>query len=76
LRWLLNTKTLTGQIRSLLSGAFFLLACLRDQDRGGFFGGPAFFNQSELFEYFTNCSDWLDGGRPSGGGGGTFVLIM
>jgi len=23
-----------------------------------------FFNQSEIFEYFLNCFDWLDKSRP------------
>jgi len=34
----------------------------------------AFFNQSELFESFLNCSDWLDKIRPFTTA--TFVLIM
>jgi len=25
-----------------------------------FFGGPAFFSQSRLFENFSDCSDWMD----------------
>jgi len=31
----------------------------------GLFGGRLFSSQSELFEKFSNCSDWLDKGRPS-----------
>jgi len=41
-----------------------LSACLHDQNKSGFFEGPAFSNQSELFENFSNCSEWLDS-RPS-----------
>jgi len=29
------------------------------------FGGPAFSNQSGLFEYFLNCSDWLNESQSS-----------
>jgi len=39
-----------------------------------FLEGRLFFNQSEIFEYFLNCSDWLDKSRPSTEA--TFVLIM
>jgi len=39
-----------------------------------FLEGRLFSNQPELFEYFLNCSDWLDQGRPSKKA--TFVLIM
>jgi len=48
-----------------------LLACLQNQSKSGFFGGPAFSNQSGHFE---NFSDWLDNSRPSKKD--TFVLIM
>jgi len=50
------------------------LACLHDQNKSSFFGGSAFCTQSELFEYFLNCSDWMDKSRPSKKA--TFVLIM
>jgi len=30
-----------------------------------FLEGRSFSNQSELFEYFLNCSIWLDKSRPS-----------
>jgi len=30
-----------------------------------FFEGPTFFSQSELFDYFLNCSEWLAKSRPS-----------
>jgi len=33
-----------------------------------------FFSQSEVFEFFLNCSDWLDKSRPSKKD--TFVLII
>jgi len=33
-----------------------------------------FSNQSKFFEYFLNCSDWLDKSRLSSKA--TFVLIM
>jgi len=33
-----------------------------------------FSNQSELFQYFLNCSEWLDKSRPYKNV--TFVLIM
>jgi len=39
-----------------------------------FFGGPAFFQPSELFENFSDCSDWLDKSRPFKKV--TFVLIL
>jgi len=39
-----------------------------------FLEGRLFSNQSELFEYFLNCSDWLDKSRTSTKT--TFVLIM
>jgi len=35
------------------------------ENRNGFFGGPAFSSQSELFESFSNCHDWLNKSRPS-----------
>jgi len=38
-----------------------------------FLEGRLFSSQSELFEYFLNCSDWLDKSRPSKKA--TFVLI-
>jgi len=44
-----------------------LLACLHDQSKSGYFGGPA-------FENFSDCSDWLDKCRPSKKA--TFILIM
>jgi len=30
-----------------------------------FLEGWLFSNQSEIFEYFLNCYDWLDKSRPS-----------
>jgi len=39
------------------------LACLHDQNKNGFFGGPAFSSQSELFENFSDCSEWIDKSR-------------
>jgi len=50
------------------------IACLHDQNKSGFFGGPALSSQSELFEYFLNSSNWLDESQPSKKA--TFVLIM
>jgi len=42
-----------------------LLACLHDQNKIGFFGGPGFFPPNKrFFENFKN-SDWLDKSRPS-----------
>jgi len=41
------------------------IACLHDQTKSGFFGGQTFSSQSELFEFFLNCSDWLDKSWPS-----------
>jgi len=41
------------------------LACLHDQNKSGFFGGPAFFLPSDLFDNFSDCSDWPDKSRPS-----------
>jgi len=38
-----------------------------------FLEGRLFSNQSELFQYFLNSSDWLDKSRPSKKA--TFVLI-
>jgi len=40
------------------------IACLHDQNKSGFFGGPDFSSQSGLFENFSDCSDWLDKSRP------------
>jgi len=39
-----------------------------------FLEGLLFFSQSELFENFLDCSDWLDKSRPFKKA--TFVLIM
>jgi len=36
--------------------------------------GQLFSSQSEIFEYFLNCSDWLDKNLPSKKA--TFVLIL
>jgi len=41
------------------------LACLHDQNKSGFFGGPAFSSQSELFDNFSDCFDWPDKSRAS-----------
>jgi len=51
-----------------------LVACLLDQSKSDFFGGPAFFRQSGLFENFSDCSDLVDKSRPFKMA--TFVLIM
>jgi len=59
---------------SLISKTGSLLACLHDQNKSDFFGGPAFSNQSGHFENFQDCSDWPDKSRPSKKS--TFVLIM
>jgi len=50
------------------------VACLHDQNKSSFFGGPVFSSQSELFENFSNCSDWLKKSRSFKKA--TFVLIM
>jgi len=42
-----------------------VLACSYDQNKTGFLEGRLFSSQPELFEYFLNCSDWLDKSRPS-----------
>jgi len=42
-----------------------LLVCLHNQNKSGFFGGPAFFQPIRHFESFSNYSDWLDKSRPS-----------
>jgi len=47
---------------------------LHDQNKSDFFGRPAFFSQSGLFENFSDCSDWLDKSRPSKKA--TIVLIV
>jgi len=39
-----------------------------------FFEGWLFSSQSDLFENFSDCSDWQDKSRPSKKA--TFVLIM
>jgi len=39
-----------------------------------FFEGRLFSSQLQLFEYFLNCSDWLDKSRPLKKA--TFALIM
>jgi len=39
-----------------------------------FLEGRLFSSQSELFENFLNCSDWLDKSRPSKKA--AFALIM
>jgi len=51
-----------------------LLACLHDQNKMAFLEGRLFSSQSDVFENFTNHSDWLDKSRPSKKS--TFVLIM
>jgi len=50
------------------------LTCLHDQNKSGFLEGRLFSSQSELYEYFLNCSDWLGKSQPSKKA--TFVLIM
>jgi len=50
------------------------ISCLHDQNKSGFLEGRLFSSQSELFEHFFNCSDWLDKSRPSKKA--SFVLIM
>jgi len=51
-----------------------LIACLHVQNKSGFLEGQLFSSQSELFEAFSGCSDWLEKSRPSKKA--TFVLIM
>jgi len=43
-----------------------LLGCLHDQNKGGFFEGPAFFSQSGLFENFQIIAliGWIKAGTP------------
>jgi len=36
-----------------------------DQNKSGFFEGPAFFQPIRAFQYFLNCSEWLDKSRLS-----------
>jgi len=48
-----------------LEKLLIFLACLHDHNKSSFFGGSAFSSLSELFDYFLNCSDWLDKSRPS-----------
>jgi len=50
------------------------IACIHDQNKSGFFGGPAFPSQSELFDNLSDCSDWPDKSQPYKKA--TFVLIM
>jgi len=50
------------------------LACLHDQNKNGFFGGPLLFSQSEQFEKFSKIPDWLEKSRLSKKA--TFALIM
>jgi len=50
------------------------LACLHNLNKRGFFGGPAFIQQSEKSEKFSKSPDWLEKSRPSKKA--TFVLIM
>jgi len=50
------------------------LACLHDQNKMAFLKGRLLSSQSELFENFSNCSDWLNKIRPSKKA--TFVLIV
>jgi len=35
------------------------------KNKVAFLEGRLFSNHSELFEIFSNCSDWLDRSRPS-----------
>jgi len=50
--------------KALLFHVNFLLACLHDQNKIGFFGEPAF-QPIRAFEYFLNCPDWMDKSQPS-----------
>jgi len=49
------------------------IACLHDQNKSGFFGGPAFIQPIKSNLNFQS-SDWLEKSRPSKEA--TFVLIM
>jgi len=69
---MLNVKQGNCEYLNQLFKSF--VACLHDKNKSGFFGGPVFSSQSELFEYFFNSSDWLDKSRPSIKA--TFVLII
>jgi len=51
-----------------------LIACYMIKAKVAFLEGRLFSGQSELFENFSDCSDWLDKSRPSKNA--TFVLIM
>jgi len=44
------------------------------QNKSGFWEDRLFSSQSELFENFLNCSDWLDKSRPFKKA--TFALTM
>jgi len=57
---MINKFSFKGQILLLV-----LLACLHDQNKSGFFGGPAFISQSEESEKFSKSPDWLEESRPS-----------
>jgi len=51
-----------------------LLTCLHDQNKSGFFGGPAFIKPIRAIWKFSKSSDWLKKSRPSKKA--AFVLIM
>jgi len=51
-----------------------LLACLHDQNKNGFFGGPAFFSQSEFFKNLQIVLiGWIKASPPKKA---TFVLYL
>jgi len=51
-----------------------MLACLHDQNKGGFLEGRLISNQSEQSEKFSKSPDWLEKSQPSKKA--TFALIM
>jgi len=53
-----------GTIQKLLC-FWTYIACLHNQTKVTFLEGRLFSSQSELFENFSDCSDWLDKSRSS-----------
>jgi len=44
---------------SIFARPDFLLACLHDQNKSGFFGEPDFL-ANQAFLNFSDCSNWMD----------------
>jgi len=42
-----------------------ILACLHDQNKSGFFEGPAFSSQSKQLKKYSKNSGWLEKSRPT-----------